>query len=352
LNLITPQFITDWYRDNSDTYLKLGSVVESTLTSLLGAQKVSHLSVSYRLKSLPSLLRKVESKNYSKIDQITDCLGVRIILFLDSDVERTNSIVSDAFEVDKVRSINKSDELDENKIGYRSTHHICSMGPDRLVLPELSPYAGISFEVQVRTVLQHAWAEIEHDRIYKFSGDLPKSFRRRINLLSGTLELIDREFSNLSREIDETQSALIFDPHHSVADEDEITSQTFLELIKSEPKLDVEIIGSMPISAALDEVEAFGINNIGEIKNLLTDEFIAAANVHERKTTLIGLLRSLMMFHDLDAYFSKAWRNSWGGIEDQGLNLLSEKYGRDHVLDWINRLSIDLQDEDWILEID
>jgi putative GTP pyrophosphokinase len=50
--------------------------------------------------------------------------------------------------------------------------------------------------------LQHAWAEIEHDRNYKFSGILPKGIQRRFNLLAGTLELVDNEFEQISEEIE------------------------------------------------------------------------------------------------------------------------------------------------------
>src|SRR6266571_8912376 len=58
------------------------------------------------------------------------------------------------------------------------------------------------FEIQVRTILQYAWAEFEHDRNYKFAGVPPREIKRRISILSGNLELIDREFDNIAHEIE------------------------------------------------------------------------------------------------------------------------------------------------------
>jgi hypothetical protein len=53
--------------------------------------------------------------------------------------------------------------------------------------------------VQIRTVLQHAWAEFEHDIRYK--GTIPDEhvpdFDRRFTLAAGLLELADREFSTI-----------------------------------------------------------------------------------------------------------------------------------------------------------
>ena len=47
------------------------------------------------------------------------------------------------------------------------------------MLPEMKLFSGIPFEIQVRTILQHAWAEFAHDRNYKFRGVLPDVIARR-----------------------------------------------------------------------------------------------------------------------------------------------------------------------------
>ena len=65
---------------------------------------------------------------------------------------------------------------------------------DRAGLAEYQRFTGQIVEVQVRTILQHAWAEIEHDIQYKSLRTIPTEIRRRFVALAGMLEIADREF--------------------------------------------------------------------------------------------------------------------------------------------------------------
>jgi hypothetical protein len=85
----------------------------------------------------------------------------------------------------------------QGRFGYSSRHLLIGVDPGRgAELPEL---VGRVVQVQVRTVLQHAWAEFEHDIRYK--GSIPDEhlpeFDRRFTLAAGLLELADREFSTI-----------------------------------------------------------------------------------------------------------------------------------------------------------
>jgi hypothetical protein len=70
----------------------------------------------------------------------------------------------------------------------------------RTKLPEYGPYINRVAEIQVRTILQHAWAEIEHDIEYKTSVTIPKAIKRRFMALAGLLEIADREFQSIQNE--------------------------------------------------------------------------------------------------------------------------------------------------------
>lgn len=66
--------------------------------------------------------------------------------------------------------------------------------------PEYQSYKDLTFEIQVRTILQHAWAEMEHDIEYKSAAVIPASIRRKFIALAGLLEIADREFQALQEE--------------------------------------------------------------------------------------------------------------------------------------------------------
>lgn len=84
--------------------------------------------------------------------------------------------------------------IEEERFGYKSVHYLVNLSAARVALPEYERFRSVVFEVQVRTILQHAWAEIEHDIQYKSSASIPRDIRRRFMSLAGLLEIADREF--------------------------------------------------------------------------------------------------------------------------------------------------------------
>src|SRR3712207_1736495 len=85
----------------------------------------------------------------------------------------------------------------QGRFGYASRHLLVTLDATRGAAPAHEPLRDRSVQVQIRTVLQHAWAEFEHDIRYK--GTIPaehvSEFDRRFTLAAGLLELADRELS-------------------------------------------------------------------------------------------------------------------------------------------------------------
>jgi hypothetical protein len=99
------------------------------------------------------------------------------------------------FVVDLAHSADKRRYTDHRHFGYRSLHYVCS-APASSSLP-----SAFRFEVQLRTVLQHAWAEVEHDLGYKASAAVPDVIRRRFSRVASLLELADQEFSSIRSDL-------------------------------------------------------------------------------------------------------------------------------------------------------
>jgi ppGpp synthetase/RelA/SpoT-type nucleotidyltranferase len=134
------------------------------------------------------------------LEQITDQIGVRVITYLHSDVAAVADLLSDQLAVLDDRDMGQ-ETASEGRFGYASRHLLVSFdGPPGPV--DLRHRA----QVQVRTVLQHAWAEFEHAIRYK--GTIPEEhvpdLDRRFTLAAGLLELADREFSMIRDRVQAT----------------------------------------------------------------------------------------------------------------------------------------------------
>ncbi len=96
-------------------------------------------------------------------------------------------------------------------------HYIVSLSQARLELAEYQRLSDQKCEVQIRSILQHAWAEIEHDLGYKSPTAVPRVIRRRFSRLAGLLEIADEEFVKVREELaayqDEIRARL--DSHRS-----------------------------------------------------------------------------------------------------------------------------------------
>lgn len=116
-----------------------------------------------------------------------------MVTFFLQTIDEVDKLIHNEFQV--LERSNKTDTLvREERLGYQSVHYIISLKPNRASLPEYARYGPLKAELQLRTVLQHAWAEIEHDIQYKSLEAIPSPIRRRFMALAGLLEIADREF--------------------------------------------------------------------------------------------------------------------------------------------------------------
>jgi putative GTP pyrophosphokinase len=133
------------------------------------------------------------------LDQITDLAGVRIIVFMRESVDIVCEKIGEILEIIEIEDVGERVYL-QGKFGYQSKHLLIRIGADRSDLFDYKEFAGLTCEIQVRTILQHAWAEMEHDIQYKSDDEIPLDLKKRFSALAGLLELADREFQNIQRD--------------------------------------------------------------------------------------------------------------------------------------------------------
>ncbi len=197
------KMISKYAIELQSTYKNYSLVIKELLTSILKTNHIVPHSITNREKSPSSLKDKIlrESKNYEEpLSMITDLAGVRIITYFTEDVDKIVPLIEKEFKIDKKKSIDKRKKTDPSTFGYVSIHLILELSAKRSALPEYSAFSGLKCEIQVRTILQHAWAEIEHDIVYKSNEEIPYELRHRFASLAGLLEVADREFAQLREE--------------------------------------------------------------------------------------------------------------------------------------------------------
>jgi mutator protein MutT len=133
--------------------------------------------------------------------QVTDLVGARVVVHLGSEVEAVCRWIETVFEVDQANSGDKLKDLGADKFGYRSVHYVVEMRDEKPsgVPPE---FLNLKAEIQVRTIAQHAWSDIGHDRVYKADCDIPDYWKREANRISALLEAADEAFARLVKGID------------------------------------------------------------------------------------------------------------------------------------------------------
>ncbi len=201
------------YEVQTGIYQDLAAIAAQLLERIIRDAEVQFHSISQRCKSRTSLAGKLSrpNKDYTRLADITDLAAIRVTTYFAEDVDHIAAIVEREFLIDGGNSVDKRKLLDPDRFGYQSLHYIASITPARTRLAEYSRFDDLRFEIQVRSILQHAWAEIEHDLGYKSAVGVPRDIRRRFSRIAGLLELADDEFAAIRRELSEYAASVVQD---------------------------------------------------------------------------------------------------------------------------------------------
>lgn len=289
--------------------------LQALISRMLSEHGISVHSVSCRLKDRGSLAEKLsrEGAIYRTLSDVTDICGVRVITYFEDAVDRIGQVLNSEFQVDGTKSIDKRSALNPDQFGYLSLHHVLELSPERSALVEYRRFAGLKAEVQTRSILQHAWAEIEHDLGYRTGADVPRDVRRRFARLAGLLELADEEFTEIRdslREYERTVSDRISDEPATVG-LDQASIAAFVEGSPLVKRLDNAFVAmsNARLRTAVDpgffegDAERFasvGISSIAELEEALqrnADLVLAFARVWLQGNDHVRFSRGIILFY-------------------------------------------------------
>ena len=199
------EMLLNEYHEKLPIYEKMKTVVLDLLRSCLDKNNILVSGLEARVKSEQSLIGKLELKGnkYHTLEDITDILGARIITYYSDEVDIISALAEKMFEIDWANSVDKRKMLEIDRFGYMSLHYICRIPETLYKDPELPQLNQMHFELQMRSTLQHVWANMYHYIGYKSDVEIPVEYQRNMNRLAGMLELADEQFSRIRREIND-----------------------------------------------------------------------------------------------------------------------------------------------------
>ena len=263
--------IMEEFRAGLPQFKSVAKEVYDTLKRTFAEAGLLVAAIEYRVKAEDSLAGKLELKGqkYRTLADITDIIGLRVITFYIDDVDKVASAVERLFTVDWENSVDKRKIHEIDSFGYLSLHYICSK--------KGFPYR---FEIQMRTLLQHAWANMNHDTGYKSGVEVPKEYLRNMSRLAGMLELADEQFSIIRNDLADYRrrvQALVASGNLADVPLDGDTFRSFLDLKPFEPlnkriasvnQAEIQPVPLMPYLAVFKNLEC---KTLGDVQKMIKD---------------------------------------------------------------------------------
>lgn len=189
MSFVVEDVLKQWEVDEPK-YAELGKAVVQSLKNAIFEGEM-YAEITFRPKDIISTIKKLKKKNEKEdysYENLTDLLGVRVICHYKEDVPKIHAIIDSLF---KTKSFDdKSSNLSHDVFTYTSYHYdlVYEKHPD-------SRLNTLIFELQLRTINQHAWACTAHELSYKQDIELPHIYKRRVHRLLALYEIADDELS-------------------------------------------------------------------------------------------------------------------------------------------------------------
>lgn len=344
--------LTNEYNESWKKYEVFKEKIEGLIKELLSENKIGYHKIEARIKDPKKLDEKIIRKDnkYQNLSDITDLIGIRIITYFDDEIDKIAKIINSEFTVDSKHSTDKRN-LDADRFGYKSLHFVISLNDYRAKLTEYSTFKDFKVEIQLRSILQHAWAEIEHDLGYKNEQIIPDNIKRNFFRVAALLETADIEFVNIKKELAKYEKIVTQDikshPEKvsvngpsilAFLNSNELANQLDKEIAKilKEKLFEADLLSISPIIEMLHYLEISTIDVLE--KNLLQNkESIIPFMKKWVKNDMIGpIKRGLSLFYLCyiivarrnDPAFSQAYYNNFfsGGIKNRASEITEIYY--------------------------
>ena len=188
------------YIESLKLYEEFAARIRNLIQDLVELEGVEFYAIEGWAEKPAELLRilsTLEEKDLTGVDLVR----VRVLLRFPEDVLKVEALIKSEFEIDASRSVPSSQLEDPFRFGYPAVVYIIALSDTRSRLREWAKYKTLSFRLELRTILQEAWATI-FPRVNQTVGSISeKKLTRQLVRLSSLLEEADEGFLNLRRVI-------------------------------------------------------------------------------------------------------------------------------------------------------
>ena len=309
------------YFDDLEDYKEIERIGLEIIERSAKECDVNPMQIAHRIKAPDSIAEKLirKSDKYTSSRDLMDVVGFRVICYFSSQVDKIAEKLAENLDVDEEYSTDKRKLIEANAFGYLSLHYICTL-PLSAAYP--SRLSKIRFEIQIRSVLQHTWAEIEHDLGYKTEFGVPREARRDFSRIAGLLEVADLGFDRIRENLKAYNQRIENLIHSDEARDISIDLVSLKAFVKHSVVMqDINssiagISGAVILEAGVDsylvKLDYFGIKTLGELKDallrekdhmmILAEEILRDSEVEELTSTvgLYYLCRAIITWGDYD----------------------------------------------------
>ncbi|MCJ7639674.1 MAG: RelA/SpoT domain-containing protein [Euryarchaeota archaeon] len=268
------------YKELSPLFEAFCDEVAHQIATLIGDADVTMgFPVQHRVKTWESISEKIgRLPRFTNLKEIQDLAGLRIILLFKRDIEKVVRLIQTNFRI--VRKYDTQERLKEDQFGYSSIHLVVALKEEWLTVPTFIRMAGLTAEVQVRTLPQHIWAEASHRLQYRQEKNIPPIIRRSIYRVSALLETVDLEFERVLVERESYRNQIA---EGSTSTTDEMLNVDLLEALLDARLPATNKSPNEDYAALLAVLDHLGIRSKQQLERMLEKQLEQALQLDARR---------------------------------------------------------------------
>jgi putative GTP pyrophosphokinase len=268
------------YAQRSPLFEQLASEATFALNLATDKRKIKTHSVTSRVKTESSIANKAKEKELDDpLAELDDLVGVRVVVLFLSDLPGLDQLVRESFDV--LSSEDKVTEGDPASFGYMSVHYVVTLD-DTHSGPRYDHLKEISFEIQTRTVVMDAWANVSHYLDYKGESSVPEDLRKDFYALSGLFYVADQHFEIFADRSRESREQAEKDLDSGESGELKINRDTLAAFL-AQRYPDRRQSDGAAVSELVDEIIEAGFQHLGPLEKML-DQVEPKFKKYERET--------------------------------------------------------------------